>query len=104
MSEPSKTLYQSLVGELFRIDFDDGQSVQLHLQSLQDNSHLDDAQTEHFTLLFTSAQDQGLMQATYPMQHAALGVAHIFIVPVGFEHNQCLYEAVFSCRKAAIPA
>jgi hypothetical protein len=104
MSEPSKTLYQSLVGALFRIDFDDEQSVQLHLQSLQDNGHLDEAQTEHFTLLFTGPQEQGLMQAMYPMQHAALGVAHIFIVPVGFENNECLYEAVFSCRKATMPA
>ena len=104
MSEPSKTLYQALVGAHFRIDFDNGQSVQSHLKSRKDNSHLDEAQTEHFNLLFIGPQDQGLMQATSPMPHAALGVAPIFIVPVGFAPHQCLYEAVFSCRKAATPA
>lgn len=75
MPEHSKALYQPLVGEYFRIDFDNGPSVQLHLKSLKDNSHLDDAQTEHFNLLFTGPKDMGLMQAAYPMQHAALGVA-----------------------------
>lgn len=48
-------------------------------------------------------KDKELKQATYPMQHVKVGVAHIFIVPVGFEHDQFLYEAVFACRKADAP-
>ncbi|VIO67140.1 hypothetical protein CI1B_20040 [Bradyrhizobium ivorense] len=49
-----------------------------------------------FSLLFAAPRGQWLPQAIYPVQHPALGVMEIFLVPIGPLADGNGYQAVFT--------
>jgi hypothetical protein len=49
-----------------------------------------------FSLLFAAPQGPWLPQATYPLQHPALGTMEIFLVPIGPLQGGNGYQAVFA--------
>ena len=58
---------------------------------------------EQFSLFFHGPADRLLPQGTYVLEHAALGVLALFLVPVvGSNHERIVYQACFS-RPAASP-
>lgn len=58
---------------------------------------------ECFSLIFEGADDTPLSQGLCRLEHDALGVADIFIVPVGAERGRRQYEAVFNRRVTPSP-
>ena len=51
---------------------------------------------EHFSLVFRGPHDRVLSQGMCRMEHAALGVFVLFIVPVGPDARGMRYQAVFN--------
>jgi len=49
-----------------------------------------------FSLEFVSPAGQVLPQATYPLEHSALGSLAIFLVPLGRTEDGVTYEAIFT--------
>jgi hypothetical protein len=52
--------------------------------------------TESFSLTFQAPVDAPLGQGNYPIEHAQLGQAELFIVPVKQEGGHLFYQAVFN--------
>jgi hypothetical protein len=49
-----------------------------------------------FSLTFLSPPGPFLPQATYPLQHSALGALELFLVPLGPKDGDNCYEAIFT--------
>ena len=49
-----------------------------------------------FSLVFRAPREPLLPQRIYALQHSALGVLDIFLVPIGPDESGQRYEAVFS--------
>ena len=49
-----------------------------------------------FSVLFQGPQDPLLPQATYKVEHEAVGTVDIFIVPIGPEQGVAMYEGIFN--------
>jgi hypothetical protein len=59
--------------------------------------HLDNtAQREPFALVFRQAAGVLLPQRIYAVEHAALGILSIFLVPIGPDASGMRYEAIFN--------
>jgi hypothetical protein len=56
-------------------------------------------QYEAFSLFFRGSLEQLHPQRIYAMEHDALGMFDLFLVPVARESNGFLYEAVFNRRR-----
>ena len=51
---------------------------------------------ERFSLVFRGPLKYMIQQQTVPLEHEALGLQHLFLVPVGREADGFRYEAVFN--------
>ena len=51
---------------------------------------------EQFSMLFTGPTEPLLKQATYRLEHPAMGSFDLFIVPISSDEGGTVYEAVFS--------
>jgi hypothetical protein len=49
-----------------------------------------------FSLIFTAPASPVLPQSIYRVEHAALGVHDVFLVPVGLRDSRVEYQAVFN--------
>jgi hypothetical protein len=49
-----------------------------------------------FSLLFQGPESPVLPQSVYPLEHTELGTLALFIVPIGREGGDILYQAVFN--------
>ncbi len=49
-----------------------------------------------FSVLFQGPQAPLLPQAIYKVEHEAVGILDIFIVPIGLEQGVAMYEGVFN--------
>lgn len=67
--------------------------LDLELAEVNDRSN---AQVEQFSVLFAGPASPWLGQGTYALIHPQLGPLELFIVPLGPQGNQMIYEAVFS--------
>jgi hypothetical protein len=51
---------------------------------------------EQFSVVFRGSNEFFLNQGTYPLQHDAMGMLHLFLVPVGKQEDGFYYEAAFN--------
>jgi hypothetical protein len=86
------------LGTPFRLGLADGGTLDLTL--LEANAH---PQLPHspgrrrgFSLVFRSASPGHLPQATYRLDHEAMGSLDLFLVPIGPRDSGMCYEAVFN--------
>ena len=81
-------------GEIFRIAAG-GQAFELKLVEIR---RLGQAvrQGGAFALLFLTPPGPILRQATYPIEHPALGTLELFIVPLGPKDGANRYEVIFT--------
>ncbi len=84
---------------MFRVAEPEGIPFGLELQTLCD--HRAPAGFESFSLEFRGPAGSILPQATYGLEHPALGALAIFLVPVGASSEGVDYESVFNRRKDA---
>ena len=49
-----------------------------------------------FSLVFASAAGPILAQGTYPLTHPSLGMAELFVVPLGPKGGENLYQVIFT--------
>lgn len=97
--ELTPATFAPAVGTVFSIALDEApHTLELSLDQLMEHTpspHSPRAQP--FTLLFVGPPGGHLPQRTYALQHAALGVVEMFIVPIGPRPDgKHLYEAVFN--------
>jgi hypothetical protein len=52
--------------------------------------------TRPFSILLRAAGEPALPQGTYSLRHPGIGALELFLVPIGTEEGDLLYEAVFN--------
>jgi hypothetical protein len=94
VAELSVEDFEARDGEIFRL-MAGGQAFELKLVEVR---RLGDALRSGgaFALLFISPPGPILRQATYPIEHPALGTLELFIVPLGPKDGANRYEAIFT--------
>ena len=89
--------FEPVVGEAFRIEGDQGSSLDLMLTEAKTGPwQPDEGSTFAFELTFRGPADPMLPQATYRLTNATLGPADIFLVPIARDAEGVTYQAVFS--------
>lgn len=88
-----------LVGTSFWADAPGGHRVELRVMEVLPVMESEVAKLKRlpFSIIFCGPNTHLLAQHTYPMRHEAFSeVLHIFIVPVGQQGEEYVYEAVFT--------
>jgi hypothetical protein len=95
MEELTLATFAPTVGDAYEID--GGEAGKLELE-LVDASEAADANAPRppFVLTFRGPAEPVLAQQIVPLEHQALGVLEIFLVPIGRDEDGTTYEAVFS--------
>jgi Domain of unknown function (DUF6916) len=86
------------VGTRFRIRSGPFAGVELLLSALEERTAAKDY--DAFSLMFDGPAQPRLPQATYELEHPALGAHAVFIVPVADLAPGIRYEAAFNRRRA----
>jgi hypothetical protein len=89
--------FAPLVTDRFRL-VESAVALELELLSAEavtDGGHQASARSS-FSLIFRGPYEPLLPQRIYPLQHSALGVLEIFLVPIGPDKSGQRYEAIFS--------
>lgn len=83
------------VGEVFTMRVEDGDPVELILEDAQPlGQSVRDGGS--FSLVFTTAEDAGLLQQLTPLAHDRFGDLSLFLVPIGPFGRGMGYEAIFT--------
>ena len=90
---PARDAFRDARGTAFRIQVDEKRSAELTLRQVDDTDSRPGWET--FSLLFEGRGDP-FPQATYPVEHEALGSFPLFLVPVLADDGGQRYEAVFN--------
>ena len=97
MSNPfDKSAFEEAVGHTFTLPFDNGETLNLELDSVKANPNLNNEKQECFSAYFSGPAEKGLIQGSYVMDHEKMGRLHIFLVPVAKDEKGFQYEAVFN--------
>ena len=90
--------FDPCIGRSFAIELDDDTVVALELDSVEvrSGSGAPEEKRRPFSLIFRGPQAPSLPQRIYRMTNERLGELALFLVPVGPENNQMLYEVVFN--------
>jgi hypothetical protein len=86
-------------GDTFHLPFDNGVTIDLMLEEVVVimEKHLNPRmKRDAFAWHFVGPSTPMLRQNTYVMQHDALGVLQVFIVPIGAPEEGVRYEALFN--------
>lgn len=78
----------------FLIHYQPEQSLEAELVEVSERKS--PARQERFWLLFRGPREPLLQQATYRLEHEAMGVLDLFLVPVEMDEAGIYYEAVFN--------
>jgi hypothetical protein len=93
-------VFSEHVGSTFRIQLEDGGSVDLDLnEATRLGSQSDSGSTatrDPFSLVFKGPKDAELPQQTYDVDHGVIGSFALFLVPIGADDTGTFYEAVFN--------
>ena len=101
----SPALFSGRVGDVFKIERDASQPLEVSLVEVRDLSNpnnqaspilMPDARTDPFSLLFRGPSDHALTQGIYRFNHRRIGQMDLFIVPVAGTADGIFYEAVFN--------
>ncbi len=93
----TKATFTAQINSMFRIQSKQEKPAQVKLIEVKDVGPIPDQQAsgkECFSLLFTG--QPRLRQATYSIDHAALGKFSLLLVPVGKDKKGSYYEAVIN--------
>lgn len=93
-------VFEACIGQPFRIALSDGE-IELSLAEAKSivagRAEPAAGERKPFSLLFRGGPpDRYLPQATYSLEHAALGALPIFLVPLGPDQQGMRYEAIFT--------
>lgn len=94
----ARDTFAGQVGSAFRVVGGAFDSVELRLAELTDGRAAPGY--EVFSLFFQGPAAPRLDQATYTMDHPALGMVALFLVPVGALPGGIRYEALFNRPRA----
>lgn len=100
--EISLAMFETQVGERFRIVLDQENSLEAELiEAKALKSYLTDDDPEFirrdpFCLLFRGPKDFYLPQRTYTVEHSTVGRVEMFLVPVVPDRHGSRFEATFS--------
>jgi hypothetical protein len=90
------------VGETFRMLVGAGQVIELELLQvtpvavrMADGTEATQGRRP-FSLLFRGPANPLATQRMYPIEHAAIGISELFVVPVGPGQGGMLYEIIFA--------
>lgn len=92
---PSVDQFAPLVGQVFAVG-DEAAGPSLTLISAAPIASPGASSRPGFSLLFRGVGSGELPQSTYILVHAALGSLAIFLVPLGLDGQDLLYEAIFN--------
>jgi hypothetical protein len=67
-------------------------AIELELNEVSDRSN---ERIEQFSLLFNGPESPMMPQGTYALAHAQMGEVLLFLVPLGPQNRQMVYQAVF---------
>lgn len=102
VENPRREDFDGCLNTKFRLAVESPEPVELELVEITEPP-IDVAGYERFSLFFRGPAKYVLQQHTYPLEHEALGLQHIFLVPVAREGDGYLYEAVFNRPDPAAP-
>jgi hypothetical protein len=91
---PTHAQFAENLNQIFAIQLGNEESLDITLSEVSELR--ESARQERFSLLFKGPGDPFLPQQLYSMRHEKLGAFEIFLVPVGREQDDFLYEAVFN--------
>lgn len=98
---PTAREFSQHVNTKFRVKLDAPQPIDLELIEVKlyecKPNEADDM--ERFSVYFYGAADFFLPQATYPLNHKAMGELSVFLVPIARDERGFRYEAVFNYRR-----
>lgn len=97
MSQISQEDFRKAVQTNFTVELND-QHFNLQLIECSDHTSKDVPDFERFSLIFESS-DPLLLQSTYSLHHAELGVNDLFLVPVHGDDEVVQYEAIINRQK-----
>jgi len=89
-------MFSDKTGQAFVIEEANSPPTALTLTEVKALRNFANAPRAPFSLLFTSQGDFVLPQRMYALQHTALGLQSIFLVPIGKDGDKVSYEAVFN--------
>lgn len=92
-SLPPLAVFSAQCGTEFPVAGLDGVALELFEAVPLDNQAPDESR---FSLMFRGPGQAVLPQATYTLEHAALGTLVIFLVPVGRDPQGVQYQAIFN--------
>jgi hypothetical protein len=92
------TDWQRLVGQTFGPLRADDHTTELQLVAVDDLGRRAQPAGELscYSLVFRTARRDAFPQATYTLNHAALGRLDVFLVPIGPDEVGMRYEAIFN--------
>ena len=91
---PTHAQFAENLSQIFAIQLGNEEFLDITLSEVSELR--ESARQERFSLLFKGPGDPFLPQQLYRMRHEKLGAFEIFLVPVGREQDDFLYEAVFN--------
>lgn len=91
---PTRAQFAEQLNQTFVIQLGD-ESI-LHLTLAEVSEFRESARQARFSLIFTGPGETFLPQQVYSLHHEALGNFDLFLVPVGNEQDNFLYQAVFN--------
>jgi hypothetical protein len=100
LSAPEITLASATkkVGDCFRVDFDDGTSIELELTEATraKTTPTGEDTDSSFSLIFRGPSAPMLAQGIIPLHDEDWGLSHIFLVPLNRDEDSTRYEAAFN--------
>lgn len=86
---------------IFRVKRDGGEAIDFTLVEVKPYTSSDNEQggMERFSIFFRGPSQPYLPQSTYSLDHDQMGQFEIFLVPIGRDDENFLYEAVFNYSK-----
>jgi len=95
LREATYATFENRVGETFRTQVADGESLALELtEASQKTGH--GRSDDVFSLVFRGQSETPLSQGMYDLEHPDLGTLPIFLVPIAHARSGFSYEAVFT--------
>ena len=98
MSElPDLAAWSPFVGEVFRLQLDDDQSIELELIEATALAPSKGApRQDPFSLVFRGPATRQIGQATHTLKHERIGELPVFLVPIGADEQGTFYQAIFN--------
>ncbi len=98
---PEHKTFTELLNAPFRVQLDDGQSIETKLVEVSEQKLTD--RQEMFSILFRGPTEALLEQGIYRLQQERTGDFELFLTPVRQDEQGFYYEAAFNLIRQANP-